>query len=322
MKTRTMKIGIAVMALAVAVTLVGASVLTSYGEQKVTATVKQSIVFDGKEDNSAVEHSFEIFGGCIKCIKEIIKNRACMKGVVDFQTTYSPGLTDNEITTTIYQVPQFTTLILEDKDPTTWQPISNGIQATLTFETMKTTFDYEFNATGLQVNTGYVLIYYADFEDRYNNWGGNNPGALIGTFTTGESGNIPATSGSINLAMNLPSEPDANIAIHNYSGGDDNYEHAHGAKIWLVPLTDYNVGEKRVINWNPNNFLFETDLIGYSDCNIECPCWLAPMVGEPITGDLTIPAKTDIKLVFCYEFAINIVPYTYTISTNAVPVVS
>lgn len=305
--------------LVVATTLVSAALLSSYGSVQTTATVRQSIVFDGKEDNTPIEHEFEIFGGCCKCIKEIIKNRACIEGVVDLQTTYLPD--GDGITTTIYQVTEFTTLVLENKNPNTWEIINDGTQATLTFQTMKTTFDYDFVATGLQPETEYTLLYYADYEDRMNNWGGDNPGAFIATFTTDGIGDILATSGSINLAMNLPSEPDANIAFHDYSGDPDNYYHAHGAKIWLVPSVDYDVNQLKVINWNPTAFLFETDLIGYSDCNIEVPCWLPPMLSEPITGNFVIPAETNIGLIFCYEFAINIVPNTYIITTEAISVV-
>jgi hypothetical protein len=275
-------------------------------------------VFDGKEDNSAIEHSLEIAGGCCKCYKEVIKNRACIDGDVNFITTYNPGLWGDEITTTIYQVPATTTLVLENKDAN-WNIITDGIQATLTFQTVKTTFDYNFVATGLQTCTDYTLLYYADYEDRMNNWGGDNPGALIATFTTDGNGNILATSGSINLAMNLPSEPDANIAFHDYSGAPDNYNNAHGAKIWLVPSVDYDTSQLKVKNWNPTAFLFETDLIAYSDCNIEVPCWLAPMLGEVVVNPLTIPAGETIQLVICYNFAINIAPDTYIISTKAVP---
>lgn len=310
MKRRTMKIGLVAMVLLVAATLVTATLLTSYGEVQTTATVKQSIVFDGQEDSTPIEQEFDVFGGCCKCIKEKIKNRACIEGTVDLQTTYSPN--GDGITTTIYQVPQFTTLELENKDAG-WQIIVDGTQGTLVFETIKTTFDYTFDATGLTANTDYCLIYYAD------PWAGNNPGAWIGTFTSDGSGVI-STTGSKNLAMNLPSEPDENIYT-DHSVAPDNYDHAFGAKIWLVLATDYDTSTFEMTSWNPDDYLFETDLIGYSDCNIEVPYWLAPMLGNPITGDLVIPAKTNIGLVFCYNFAINIVPDIYVITTDAVPVI-
>jgi len=298
MKRKTMKIGMVAMVLLIAATLVTATLLTSYGEVRTTATVSQAIVFDGKEDNSPVEHEFEIFGGCCICVKEIIKNRACIEGVVDLDTTYSSD--GDGITTTIYQVPEFTTLALNNKDSNWVEIDSDDIEGALVFETMKTTFDFELDATGLVANTDYSLIYYAD------PWAGDHPGAWIVTVTTDGSGVI-STTGSKNLAMNLPSEPDEN--------------YLNGAKIWLVLASDYDTNTQEMIAWNPDSYLFEHELVAYSDCNIECPCWLAPLLGEPIINDLVIPAETNIKLIFCYDFAINIVPGIYTISTQAIPVI-
>lgn len=306
-----MKIGIVAIAILMAVTLVGASVLTHYGEIKTAANVRQSIVFNGKEDNSAVEHTLDIVGGCCECYKEVIKNRACIDGDVDFVTTYNPGLWGDEIITTVYQVPTFTTLALNNKD-SNWDEINgDDIEGTLIFETVKTTFDYTFDAIGLAADTDYCLIYYAD------PWAGNHPGAYIGTFTSDGTGVI-STTGSKDLGMNLPSEPDANID-DNHGGSPDYYNHPYGAKIWLVPASDYDTSTQKIVSWNPDSYLFETDLVTYSDCDIEVPCWLAPMLGEVVVNPLTIPAGESVQLVICYNFAINITPGAYTISTKAIP---
>jgi len=160
------------------------------------------------------------------------------------------------------------TLMLENKDSSNWTVIEDGIQGTLVYYSSGPEFKFKFNATGLDNNTGYSLIYYADFDtgaDRFAVWGGNNPGALIANFTTDGSGDIPATWQSVELNMNLPCHPDANIDVYDYSGPPDNYTHAHGAKIWLVPSTDYSASACKVTTWAPDEFLFETDLIWYTD---------------------------------------------------------
>lgn len=162
---------------------------------------------------------------------------------------------------------EWRTLILENKDPVTWQIIDDGVKGTLTYRPACSEFEYEFEATGLAFNTKYSLIYYADFEDRFANWGGNNLGALIGIGISDGSGKL-SMSDSIDLDMNLPSLPDANIYIHDYFGPPDNYAHAHGAKVWLVPSSDYDIGLNKVTNWNPTKFLFETDLITYFDSDL------------------------------------------------------
>ncbi len=160
-----------------------------------------------------------------------------------------------------------TTLVLENKDAD-WNVIGDGVQAVVVFNNGGPTFDYSLNAQGLQPETEYSLIYYADYADRLNEWGGDNPGALIGTGSSDVSGNLNLEE-SVDLGLDLPSAPDANIDVHDYCESDG-YTNCHGAKLWLVPSSDYDAELKKVINWNPNNFLFETDMITY-DFDAEGP---------------------------------------------------
>ncbi|MBU1102160.1 M73 family metallopeptidase [Patescibacteria group bacterium] len=160
------------------------------------------------------------------------------------------------------------TLILDNKNQN-WERISDDKIGTLTYQTSGDTFSYNFTASGLQI-TGveYKLIYYADKQDRYTNWGGDSPGAVIGTFTASGSGNISVTSQSINLGMDLPAANDWNGSIAaDYCVSPDFYNMCRGAKIWLVPSSDYDSTAKKLTSWNPANYLFETDLIIYSDTN-------------------------------------------------------
>jgi len=155
-------------------------------------------------------------------------------------------------------------LTLENKDAS-WAIISDGISGTLDYNASGNNFNFSFTATGLTASTNYSLIYYADTEDRYNDWGGDNPGAFIATFATDGSGNISSGDTYVNLGMDLPCSPDANAYFYDYTGDPDYYDHATGAKIWLVPSTYYTAPE--VTTWAPDTFLFETDLIWYDDTN-------------------------------------------------------
>lgn len=135
-----------------------------------------------------------------------------------------------------------TTLVLENKD-SNWNVISDDISAVVEFNNGGKTFDYTLNAQGLLPNTEYSLIYYADYSDRVNNWGGDNPGALVGTGTSDESGNLNLDE-EADLGFDLPSEPDANIDEYDYCESDG-YTHCHGAKLWLVPSSDYDAVAKK-----------------------------------------------------------------------------
>lgn len=139
-----------------------------------------------------------------------------------------------------------TVLLMENKD-TNYNIIKgDGTWGVLTFNASGSVFNYNFNGHGLKPSTSYSLIYYAD------PWPGNHPGALIGMMTTNANGDV-SNSGSPDLGMDLPDPADA-----NYPGG---------AKIWLVPSSDYDEGTKSLTGWHPDQYLFEYNLIKYDDTN-------------------------------------------------------
>lgn len=137
------------------------------------------------------------------------------------------------------------TLNMDNKNPTTWEPIADNMQGTLTYNTSGNTFNYSFTGSGLQNGTQYSLIYYAD------PYPGNYPGKLIDTMTTDGSGAV-SKAGNVELGMDLPTSPDTN---------------SPGAKIWLVPSNRYNSSTNSIIGWNPTEYLFEMNLIQYEDTN-------------------------------------------------------
>ena len=160
---------------------------------------------------------------------------------------------------------------LENKDTTTWEVLTeDGTSATVQYNESGEEFTYSIEATGLEGNECYYLIYYADRPDRFNEtqWGGDNPGAYIDDFSTTACGEILYTEGSTELNMNLPHPNDWNIDPDpdycDENNGFDNYDNCCGAKLWLVTCDDYEDGT--VINWgNAGMWLFETDLIWYND---------------------------------------------------------
>ena len=158
-------------------------------------------------------------------------------------------------------------VVLENKD-SNWGVIIDDISATIEYNSVGEEFAWHASGTATLPNTEYSLIYYADYPHRFNKWGGDNPGALIGTMTTDVDGDFDG-HGYTELGMDLPSTPDVNMNIseHNYCGAPDNYDHCTGAKLWIVPSDDYDAINLKVNKWNPVQWLFETDLITYVDCD-------------------------------------------------------
>lgn len=153
--------------------------------------------------------------------------------------------------------PNLAHVFLWEKDPSTWQIVPNGAFGKLTYNQSCSKFFYDFDGKKLQPKTPYSLIYYADKPDRFVNWGGDNPGALIASGKSDKKGKL-CLKGCKELNMDLPCPPDANYPT--------------GAKLWLVLSSDYDAALAKLTAWNPTEYLFEKDdnnLVTYDDCDVE-----------------------------------------------------
>ena len=155
-------------------------------------------------------------------------------------------------------------LYLYEKDPESWEIVPGGAWGKLKYNLSGDEFEYLFNGHGLDPGVSYSLIYYAD------PWPGDNPGALIAIGTANRGGNIHLR-GSVDLEMSLPHPDDAN---YEEEGGDPGTPGAPptpfpfgGAKIWLVLSDDYNAETNAMTAWNPSEYLFEAELMTYTDTN-------------------------------------------------------
>jgi len=130
---------------------------------------------------------------------------------------------------------------------------------------------------------------------------------------------------SVNLGRNMPDGTDWNIhPSPNYcdkNNTHDDYEHGEGgAKLWIVPTVDLTDGTALpLIAWNPLTYLFETDLISYSDCDLRVVPWTMSLwAGDPVT-ETRIQSGDEIPFFVCYAFDIAISPGFYTINTYIEP---
>ena len=309
-----------------------AALLEYYGTISTTVEVEQSILVDGQDYTATINDVIEedAPGGEEFCFKHWLKNQMSVEGTVGLETSYSPE--GEGIETTYYTMPETTTLILENKEIgnngcglETWKIIDDGRKATITFDTVNPTFDYDLEAVGLELDTQYALIYYADYDPRFDTWGGDNPGAVIEIFTTDTSGDYSNLGASVELNMNLPSESDWNINpnpdycdCHNTH---DDYEHCRGAKLWIVPTSHLTNGDSLpLVSWDMSKYLFETDLVTYFDCNIDTLTSNYPIgeYGIPTT-EITLESGEEKPFFICYGFDPLIKPKTYTITTEIVP---
>ena len=130
--------------------------------------------------------------------------------------------------------------------------------------------------------TNYVLIYYADNADRFN----NVEKALY-------VGNVDAS---------LPYEGDENAEGYNYCIEEEEYATCYGAKIWYVPSDA--IDSNRNIDWDrANEFYFETDLIHYF---------------KTVDGETTISGGVSMEFYPEYEF--GAIEGNYIVTTSVKPV--
>jgi len=184
-------------------------------------------------------------------------------------------------------------LMLENKTPSATAPwtvkTGDDIGGTFGYNNSGTSLIWGLEAEGIADGT-YALIYYADAPgDRFGEWGGDNPGAVISN-TIVVSGNAVSTSGTIDLGMDLPCAPDANQFEHDYTS---EYGTDHGAKIWLIPVAALSSGVLPVQAWPPtDNWLFETDLITYNDTEVTSNIVAITVAPTSIDFGILVPGAT------------------------------
>ena len=124
-------------------------------------------------------------------------------------------------------------LYLYEKDAVTWDIVEDGAWGKMKYNMSGDEFDFVFNGHGLEPGADYTLIYYPD------PWPG--------------TGLICLGSGTVN------EEGDVHIA-ESVETGD-----LTDAKIWLVLSGDVDCDGVQMIGWNPTEYLFEYDLITFTD---------------------------------------------------------
>jgi len=130
-------------------------------------------------------------------------------------------------------------LYLYEKDPVTWNIISNGSWGKIENRLSEEEFEFVFNGYKLNVGHEYTLICYPD------PWPGEGL-ICLGNSTVNKEGNIHITK---------------SVETSDLLTIDDENE---GVKIWLVLSSDVDFVNSKMIEWNPTDYLFEHNLIYFS----------------------------------------------------------
>ena len=133
-----------------AVACASAGLLEYFGQVNHEVEVEQAVTMTGEETVTVQTTG----AGAAITDKYSLVNNANVPIAVGIDTTEVSGIS------TVY-TDSIRTLVLDNKDPSTWQRIEDNTIGTMTFDTKGETFDYTFSAEGLSPEIQYSLIYYA-----------------------------------------------------------------------------------------------------------------------------------------------------------------
>jgi len=232
------------------------SALTYYAYASVTVNVNQPIDVSG-----SLEQTIDCDAGEV-CLGEMIRvdNSADNERTISLRETGSGSDID---------VSYVGKLELTTKDTETWEATEDR-----KVDLIYTLVGEEFN-TEVELESGEVLVYALDHDDRFVNYA-----SVIKVEDI--DGNLPYSED-----WNLDADPN----YCDLNNGFDSYEHCNGAKLWIVKESDLGEAVDGVypLSWaNMNAYLYETDLIRYFD-NAD--------------GQITIPAGSFVE--FYPQFSVD-----------------
>ncbi|MCK5321355.1 hypothetical protein KAJ38_02145 [Candidatus Pacearchaeota archaeon] len=279
------------------VTFASAALLTYYGSVTGLVTASQSVLVDGQDYNTPISNDYNVTaGGSVSDCGHDLKNHAEIPADVSLATTCaSPTETTGTcagVTTEVYGILELTKKTKSAEN--VWTP--TGAKIKISYTVAGGAFSYNMVEGIIPVN--YELVYAMDKQDRFD------PANYATVFKLGE---LPTSDLPVTGDWNAGGEG----STANYCGNDegDNYLHCTGAKLWVVKSSDIATtkegdGSYRLSYANMANYYWETDLIVHSTDDI-----------------ITLPANGG-GFNFCVdsEFALALVPDTYTITTKVNPV--
>jgi hypothetical protein len=139
---------------------------------------------------------------------------------------------------------------LVQKDPSDWSKVPKGASGNFWVGPFEQRFT--FSAKGLEKNTEYTLLSYAE---PYPGTGSK----VIGQATSNGKGVV-----KINGKFSNTESVVYNIYAPDVAG---DYQDTVGAKIWLAKTADLSIadGKAAFAAWNPTTYLFEMSLVDYPD---------------------------------------------------------
>jgi hypothetical protein len=306
------KMALVALALIATVATVSAAVLTYYGQIIATVNVKQAVLLDGKDYTTPITEPVpdNIFGGESFWRLHYLQSQTSVPVNLLLETSYSPSLTDAEITTT------YNTEITDDN--TNFGSRSNEIVAIGTSLTLDKVFadvglKYEYTViAGGTYNGASPIIAVLDLADGrhivlFPGWGNR----LSGSYYLQFSDTIAYDSGGNNYVDFVVYDS----TFHKTWGSPGSYPAYNGIKTSPgCPITGNEIVARVAIqhqgaNTGEKDRLESLAFGGYS----------FPFIQIPESIQFTLQPGQTVYFVARYKFAVDIQPGTYTIYSTVKP---
>jgi len=311
------KMLIAVLAIALLVGVVSAATISYFGQIQMTANVRQAILLDGKDYTTMpITEPVDVAGGESFWRLHYLQSQTSVPVTLKLETSYSPLLTDAEITTT------YNTEITDDN--TNFGSRSNEIVAI----GVSLTLNQIFAGDGLKYKYAVMvggtwsgaspIVAVLDLTDGrhivlFPGWG-----ARTGTHTLQFSDTVAWDTGGnnkVDFTIYLPDFSGGAQWSSNSEYGNWNYLKASGSSTGgALPLTGTEVVTRIAIQHQGANTSEKDrlDLLAFGGYSF-------PFIQILESVSFTLQPGQTVYFVARYKFALDVYPYAYTITTTVKP---
>jgi len=308
---------IAVLAMALLVGVVSAATISYFGQIQMTANVRQAILLDGKDYTTMpITETVDVAGGESFWRLHYLQSQTSVPVTLKLETSYSPLLTDAEITTT------YNTEITDDN--TNFGSRSNEIVAI----GVSLTLNQIFAGDGLKYKYAVMvggtwsgaspIVAVLDLTDGrhivlFPGWG-----ARTGTHTLQFSDTVAWDTGGnnkVDFTIYLPDFSGGAQWSSNSEYGNWNYLKASGSSTGgTLPLTGTEVVTRIAIQHQGANTSEKDrlDLLAFGGYSF-------PFIQILESVSFTLQPGQIVYFVARYKFALDTYPYAYTITTTVKP---
>lgn len=314
------KLLLAVLSIALIVGLVSAALIAYFGLLQTTANVKQAVLVDGQDyDGMPITEMVDVAGGEAFCSPHYLESQTSVPVTLQFDTTYSPALTDDEIKVTYlkplgYEFIGTSYEIVDQYYPVGITVVDGECEVTWTFDMI----------------AGKTL-------EGNGHWGYGLAISLDGSEATFQIHNNDGTDANYPWGTHLYSpyydvswhSSDENVPVEDLSWVEctgDRYISGNPNGIFTVTISKCMLGEE--FHWavwfgvggfyNPNNgyssypqgFMWQGAVDSYYE---------KAELAEVLTLPITLQPKESLDFYICYKFDLLIKAGTYNIYTTIKP---